>query len=128
MLEHDKCGRRLVDTRIGWGIAHSWFGGTRRLSAGAGSLPSVATLEQAGAQLMLDAEASGDLQSRHPFAYALAADLRVADVEALLAAYKHLVKAPNRCQAVSRPSWICLQWCVSHVRQTRNHSAVASLN
>ena len=58
-------------------------------------LPSVSQLEQAGVQHVVDAEAAGQLQSRHPYIYASAADLRVADVEALLTAYKQLVAFPS---------------------------------
>ena len=60
------------------------------LSAG-GLATSLEELEQAGVSYVLEAEANGELQARHPFIYANAADLRVADVKLLLSAYKHLV-------------------------------------
>ena len=56
--------------------------------------PSVADLEREGVVQVLNAEAQGQLRVRHPYLYASAADLRVCDVEVLLAAYKQLVRDP----------------------------------
>ncbi len=53
-------------------------------------LPSVAELEREGAALVIEAEASGQLQARHPFLYSAPPDLRLADVAALLQQYKEL--------------------------------------
>lgn len=54
-------------------------------------MPTAASLEHSGISHVLSAEANGDLHTRHPYIYASADDLRVADVELLLAAYKQLV-------------------------------------
>jgi len=56
---------------------------------------------------VLNAEASGDLRKRNPYIYSSPDDLRVADVESLLAAYKHLVRSlrfslPHRGLGVQR--------------------------
>lgn len=56
-----------------------------------GAVPSIAELEAAGVQHVVAAEAQGSLQECHPYIYAAAEDLRVADVELLLSAYKQLV-------------------------------------
>lgn len=53
---------------------------------------SIADIESRGIDSVLQAEASGDLHSRHPYIYASAEDLQVADVELLLCAYKELVR------------------------------------
>ena len=42
----------------------------------------------AGTELLLQAEASGRLKEQHTFLYAMAADLRVLDVDKLLSQYK----------------------------------------
>ena len=42
----------------------------------------------AGTELLLQAEASGRLKEQHTFLYAMAADLRVLDVDKLLSHYK----------------------------------------
>ena len=42
----------------------------------------------AGTELLLQAEASGRLKEQHTFLYALAADLRVLEVDKLLSQYK----------------------------------------
>ncbi|KAK9835042.1 hypothetical protein WJX81_006516 [Elliptochloris bilobata] len=52
--------------------------------------PGVAELEREGAAAVVALEAAGQLHRRHRFVYAAAPDLRVADVSALLAAYKEL--------------------------------------
>lgn len=53
---------------------------------------STKEIESAGVRHVLTAEANGDLHARHPYIYALAEDLRVADVEVVLSAYKELVR------------------------------------
>ena len=53
--------------------------------------PSVAALQQAGTAALLQADAAGALQQRHPYLYAWPGDLRVGDVARLLELYKELV-------------------------------------
>lgn len=53
---------------------------------------SMEELLRRGAAHVVDADRAGELQARHPFLYAVAEDLRVADVDALLGAYKQLVR------------------------------------
>ena len=62
-------------------------------------------MEEAGYAHLLKLEATGALQKRHPFIYANASELRVGDVQPLLAAYKrivshssHPVRIPNMCR------------------------------
>jgi hypothetical protein len=52
---------------------------------------SAAELEAEGVKLVLQAEASGELQGRHQFLYATVDSLTVADVRVLLGQYKELV-------------------------------------
>ena len=52
---------------------------------------SVAALQQAGTAALLQANAAGALQQRHPYLYAWPGDLRVGDVARLLELYKELV-------------------------------------
>ena len=52
------------------------------------SLPQSSSWVCAGTELLLQAEASGRLKEQHTFLYAMAADLRVLDVDKLLSQYK----------------------------------------
>ena len=62
------------------------------LCAEPGNAVNIATVEAAGIPHVVNAEANGELHSRHPYVYSSAEDLRLADVELLLSAYKQLVR------------------------------------
>ncbi len=74
---------------------------------------STAYYESAGIQHVLAAEAAGDLHARHPYIYAAAEDLCVADVRLVLSAYKEMVVSSNsqRCPYVRVlcPLYICTE-------------------
>ena len=57
---------------------------------------------RAGTELLLQAEASGRLKEQHTFLYAMAADLRVLDIDKLLSQYK-VRAAPCAASFAIRP-------------------------
>ena len=65
---------------------------------------NIADIERNGISHVLRAEASGDLRGRHPYVYAAAEDLHIADVAPLLAAYKQLVSLSPALQSPSHHS------------------------